>query len=142
MKGEKNVLSSQITLPVAKNEGTSNKTEKSGGSESTSEPKKSKRKSTIDSVVGLTESDKKLKMHPCHIERVYNYATKRMNKVITCLYDGCGKQFTKTWNILDHFKVHTGDKPYKCESCSKTFSQKGNLTKHLKLHTKCNRASH
>lgn len=81
----------------------------------------------------------KLKQHPCSTEHTYNPITKRMNKVITCLYEGCGKQFTKTWNILDHFKVHTGEKPFRCEACKRAFSQKGNLTKHLKLHVKCAR---
>jgi uncharacterized Zn-finger protein len=81
----------------------------------------------------------KLKQHPCSTEHTYNPITKRMNKVITCLYEGCGKQFTKTWNILDHFKVHTGEKPFQCEACKRSFSQKGNLTKHLKLHVKCAR---
>ena len=79
----------------------------------------------------------KLKMHPCDIKHTYNPETKRMNKLLTCLYDNCGKQFTKTWNILDHFKVHTGEKPFKCPACKRAFSQKGNLTKHLKLHAKC-----
>jgi len=79
----------------------------------------------------------KLKQHPCSTEHTYNSTTKRMNKVITCLYENCGKHFTKTWNILDHFKVHTGEKPFQCKCCKRSFSQKGNLTKHLKLHAKC-----
>lgn len=81
----------------------------------------------------------KLKGHFCTTKHVYNSTTKRMNKVITCNYPGCGKEFNKTWNILDHFKVHTGEKPYKCGNCKKSFSQKGNLTKHLKLHSKCSK---
>jgi hypothetical protein len=56
----------------------------------------------------------KLNSHPCHIMHAFNPGTKRMNKVITCLYAGCGKKFTKTWNVLDHFKIHTGDKPFIC----------------------------
>lgn len=76
----------------------------------------------------------KLKGHPCSTTHSYNKSTKRMNKVITCNYNGWGKQFSKTWNILDHFKVHTGERPYSCEMCGKAFSQKGNLSKHKKLH--------
>ena len=78
----------------------------------------------------------KLKMHPWDIQQSYNSDTKRINKVLTCLYDGCGKKFTKTWNIIDHFKVHTGLKPFSCKSWLREFSQKGNLTKHLKIHLK------
>jgi uncharacterized Zn-finger protein len=134
-----NVHETKIDLPVFhKNEDYKKKQncEKVMTPDSTEEPKKSKRKNTIEST-SQNDIDSKLGGHPCTIEHVYNYSTKRMNKVITCLYDNCGKQFTKTWNILDHFKVHTGEKPYKCDTCTKSFSQKGNLTKHLKLHTKC-----
>jgi len=83
---------------------------------------------------GEISSFDKLKNHPWSTTHCYNKATKRMNKIITWNYEGCGKQFTKTWNILDHFKVHTGEKPYTCEVCAKAFSQKGNLSKHKKLH--------
>lgn len=98
--------------------------------------KQKHRKATADSDTHVPILEK-LKEHPCSTKHTYNPTTKRMNKVITCLYDGCGKQFTKTWNILDHFKVHTGEKPFQCAACKRSFSQKGNLTKHLKLHVKC-----
>lgn len=29
-----------------------------------------------------------------------------------CQYDGCNKFFTKTWNLLDHVRMHEGVKPY------------------------------
>jgi len=69
------------------------------------------RKESIDTCEE-TPILERLKGYECSIEHVYNSSTKRMNKIITCNYDSCGKQFTKTWNILDHFKVHTGEKPY------------------------------
>lgn len=109
--------------------------QKSNGSKTSKKSKKNSNKdSECDAHVPILE---KLKQHPCDTKHTYNPATKRMNKVITCLYEGCGKKFTKTWNILDHFKVHTGEKPFKCAACKRSFSQKGNLTKHLKLHVKC-----
>lgn len=109
------------------------------------EPQKPKKRSRRKSSTATDTSEhvpilERLKAHPCTTEHQYNPITKRMNKIITCNYPNCGKKFTKTWNILDHFKVHTGDKPYKCQNCSKAFSQKGNLTKHLKLHSKCSKA--
>jgi uncharacterized Zn-finger protein len=40
--------------------------------------------------------------------------------------------FRKKCNIIDHMRVHTGDRPFKCFYCRKSFSQKGNLNKHIK----------
>ena len=58
----------------------------------------------------------KLKGHQYSTIHCYNKATKRMNKILTCNYEGCGKQFTKTWNILDHFKIHTRERSHLCDS--------------------------
>ena len=49
-------------------------------------------------------------------------------------FDNCNKEFNRTWNILDHARMHKGVKPYKCDFCLKQFTQKGNLRKHLKTH--------
>lgn len=55
--------------------------------ESTEEPIKSLGKISIDYDDNQIDQDSKLSKHPCTIEHVHNYSTKRMNKVITCLYD-------------------------------------------------------
>lgn len=54
--------------------------------------------------------------------------------VYICKYNNCNKEFTRTWNILDHARMHKGVKPYSCKYCFKSFTQKGNLKKHLKTH--------
>ena len=61
--------------------------------------RKEKRMSKID--IPILE---RLKDYECTIEHRYNPKTKRTNKVVICKYDGCGKEFNKTWNILDHLK--------------------------------------
>lgn len=44
------------------------------------------------------------------------------------------KQFNKTWNIVDHLRMHEGIRPYRCHLWEKLFTQKGNLQKHLRQH--------
>lgn len=49
-------------------------------------------------------------------------------------YDNCNKSFSKTWNLVYHFRVHTNEKPFEWNHCGKKFSQKGNLGRHLETH--------
>ena len=49
-------------------------------------------------------------------------------------YNECNKEFTKTWNLLDHVRMHEGIKPFVCQQWRETFTQKGNLKKHNLVH--------
>lgn len=49
---------------------------------------------------------------------------------IICGY--CGKVFYNEQNLKIHERIHTGDKPYKCDMCEKSFTQSSSLSTHKK----------
>lgn len=68
----------------------------------------------------------------------FNEESWRNLRYYICEYDNCGRLFNKTWNFIDHVRIHTGDKPFRCEVCNRGFAQKGNLNKHKRLHKDSN----
>lgn len=77
---------------------------------------------------------KLLEGYPYLYKSTKNMKTGKPQAIFVCKYDECNLEFTRAWNLLNHLRMHEGEKPYVCRMCSKSFTQKGNLKKHIKTH--------
>lgn len=44
----------------------------------------------------------------------------------------CGRCLSRKHNMVDHMRLHTGERPYACPSCRYRATQRSNLKKHVK----------
>ncbi|KAG1659876.1 Zinc finger protein 341 [Nymphon striatum] len=51
---------------------------------------------------------------------------------LKCAY--CNKAFAKNFDLQQHIRSHTGEKPFQCIVCGRAFAQKSNVKKHMQTH--------
>ncbi|KAL0129683.1 hypothetical protein PUN28_001743 [Cardiocondyla obscurior] len=51
-----------------------------------------------------------------------------------CDVESCGKRFTRNEELTRHKRIHTGVRPYSCVFCKKRFGRKDHLKKHMRTH--------
>ncbi|KAF9324238.1 hypothetical protein BGZ91_003074 [Linnemannia elongata] len=52
-----------------------------------------------------------------------------------CAEPGCGKVFTRAYNLTSHMKTHSSERPFPCGACHLAFARRHDRERHIRLHT-------
>ncbi|KAF9969172.1 hypothetical protein BGZ73_008596, partial [Actinomortierella ambigua] len=52
-----------------------------------------------------------------------------------CQAEGCGKEFSRQYNLTSHMKTHSEERPFPCGICHLAFARRHDRERHSRLHT-------
>uniref|UniRef100_A0A8C7TKK6 C2H2-type domain-containing protein n=1 Tax=Oncorhynchus mykiss TaxID=8022 RepID=A0A8C7TKK6_ONCMY len=87
---------------------------------------KTKTCSITGNLTGLEEFDKVI------IPKRPKNGKKGKSQKLKCNF--CDKVFSKNFDLQQHIRSHTGEKPFQCIVCGRAFAQKSNVKKHMQTH--------
>uniref|UniRef100_A0A0B7ASR0 C2H2-type domain-containing protein n=1 Tax=Arion vulgaris TaxID=1028688 RepID=A0A0B7ASR0_9EUPU len=86
-----------------------------------------------DNSVSLLSTRKgKTAKHARHNNAEVSQEDLSIKAKLQCEY--CNKEFTKNFDLQQHVRAHTGEKPFQCIVCGRAFAQKSNVKKHMATH--------
>lgn len=65
------------------------------------------------------------------VDKIYNSSTKRFKKYYRCTFGDCSYVFDQFWNLKNHYRTHTKERPFQCRICEKRYGQMSIMVKHL-----------
>ncbi|XP_020362142.1 zinc finger protein 341 isoform X2 [Oncorhynchus kisutch] len=97
---------------------------------------KTKTCSITANLTGLEEFDKVIiPKRPKNGKKGQDGAVEQMkgkSQKLKCNF--CDKVFSKNFDLQQHIRSHTGEKPFQCIVCGRAFAQKSNVKKHMQTH--------
>lgn len=72
----------------------------------------------------------RIKTYLIRYQRKHDYVGER-----ACQCCDCGKAFSRSSHLIQHYRIHAQERPYQCQLCGKCFSRPSYLTQHYQLHS-------